>query len=544
MSFTTLVDVLRARAREVPESTAHAFLKDGEGAPEVVTYRELDRRARAIQQLLVSRGAPGERALLLYPAGHEYNAALFGALYAGVIAVPAYPPRPNRPTPRLESIAEDSDARLVLTTRAILSSKERLIEKAPYLAKLEWIATDGLEAKADFRELGLRSDTIAILQYTSGSTGMPKGVVIDHSNLLHNMVAIHRSFGITERSRGLGWLPPYHDMGLIGGVLGPVFAGIPIVLMSPFAFLQRPLRWLRAISEDRATISGAPCFAYALAIERTTPEQREKLDLSSWEVAFVGAEPVRGEVLEQFAEAFARSGFRKEAFYPCYGLAEATLIVSGGKKGSGPTIASHGGRTLVGCGRAVADHELEIVDSDRKLPCAKGTVGEIWVRGPSVARGYWGNKASEAFGRQIEGREGSVWLRTGDLGIRSDDGELYVTGRIKDLLIIAGRNVYPDDVERSVEAAHSAIRMGGVAAFGFEDKGEERLGVAIEIAAQKLGSKRGEIVAAVKKAVAEDHELSLREVLFLEPGEFPRTSSGKVQRGACREIFLSGGARS
>jgi len=366
----TLIEVLKGRAIHEPHQVAYTFLVDGETETVSFTYGELERRARAIAAYLQSACQPGDRALLLYQPGPDYITAFFGCLYGGVVPIPAYPPRPNRSLSRILAILEDADAHLALTSESVLPALRRQFTRVPELQSLRWVATDAVaEDWGDrYRYPDLQPDTLAFLQYTSGSTSAPKGVMISHRNLLHNSAWIYRRFGHSPESRGLIWLPPYHDMGLIGGIIQPLYGGFPVSLMSPLMFLQRPLRWLEAISRDRATTSGGSNFAYDLCVRRVTPEQLQALDLNSWEVAFNGAEPISADVMERFARTFAPCGFRREAFYPCYGMAEATLLVTGGRKADIPVlktiraselerhqaIAADGEaedtRTVVGCG--------------------------------------------------------------------------------------------------------------------------------------------------------------------------------------------------
>ncbi|MBE9041879.1 fatty acyl-AMP ligase, partial [Oscillatoriales cyanobacterium LEGE 11467] len=405
---TTLVELLRYRAVHQSDRTAYTFLVDGETQTLSLTYQELDRCARAIAAILQSADLVGEKAVLLYPPGLEYIAAFFGCLYAGVVAVPAYPPRPNRSLTRIQSILADANAVVALTTSTVLSTLEKQFDLAPELKVLKWLVTDRLDLAAadDWSEPDIDRQTLAFLQYTSGSTAAPKGVAITHQNLLHNSRGIYQAFEHSADSSVVSWLPMYHDMGLIGGVLQPLYGGFPATLMSPLIFLQRPVRWLQAISHYRATSSGGPNFAYDLCARKISPEQIEDLDLSCWDVAFNGAEPISQKVLDRFAAAFAPCGFRREAFYPCYGLAEATLFVSGAAKNKLPIVetidanalAKHrvvrvdaeekNARAVVSCGRSLSDQQIAIVDPKTLQPCKSGEIGEIWVSGPSVALGY------------------------------------------------------------------------------------------------------------------------------------------------------------
>jgi len=556
----TFVDVLDARARNEPERQAYAFLSDGENEGESLTYAELELASRRIATKLQSVGAREQRVLVLYPPGLEYVCALFGCLRAGAVAVTAYPPKPRRPTPRLEAIARDSAPMCALTTTTIYARLQHRLTQRPELARLRWIITDapGEAEPEDIEVCQARREDLAFLQYTSGSTGEPKGVMLTHGNLMDNSALIHESFGHSSASRGVIWLPPYHDMGLIGGILQPLFGGFPVTLMSPVTFLKRPVRWLQAISRFGATTSGGPNFAYDLCVKRVTAEQREALDLSSWEVAFCGAEPIRAEVLQRFAAHFASAGFRRDALYPCYGLAEATLMVSGPKKGHGPTLlartaegdpdgdpAARGARRsrmLVGCGRNVRGHRVLAVDPQTRRACAPHETGEIWVQGPSVAQGYW--NAPELSESQFRARTvpdtGERFLRTGDLGFLSEHGELFITGRIKDVIVVGGRNHHAQDIEQSVERCSHTASVNASAAFAAEIQGEERLVVAVETLSH-ANTDHASLAREVRRAVWEQHEIPVYDVVVSAPMSLPRTSSGKIQRYRCREQYRTHG---
>jgi amino acid adenylation domain-containing protein/FkbH-like protein/non-ribosomal peptide synthase protein (TIGR01720 family) len=557
----TLVDLLRWRSSRQPEQIAFTILQSGATGPIELRYADLDRQARSIAGLLQQAGAAGQRAMLLFPPGHSYIAALFGCLYAGVTAVPAYPPRATRPMPRLQSIVADAHATFALTTGDIFAGLEERLSQTPDLAALRWLTTDSCDPAlaTAWQAPEIRRDSLALLQYTSGSTAAPKGVMLSHNNLLQNLALIQQCFETTADSRGVFWLPPYHDMGLIGGILQPLYCGGTATLMSPLTFLQRPIRWLEAISETRATISGAPNFAYDLCIAKTTPEQREQLDLSSWELAFTGAEPVRAETLDRFVAAFGPCGFRREAFYPCYGLAEATLLVTGGRKDAAPVVrafadaalaehrvvaaapGSEDRRELVGCGLISASQQLAIVDAERLTPLPPDRIGEIWVAGRSVAQGYWNNAAltQQTFGAHLADSGAGPFLRTGDLGF-VQDGEVFVTGRIKDLIIIRGRNHYPQDIELAVEQSHVALRPGSGAAVSVEVGGDERLVIVHEIERSHYNADLGAMIERIRQALAEQQELQAYAVVLIKAGTLPRTSSGKVQRHVCRADFLAG----
>jgi acyl-CoA synthetase (AMP-forming)/AMP-acid ligase II len=567
-SQETLLDILARRAELQSDRRAYTFLLDGESQEQCLTYRELQQRVLSIGARIQQFAQPGERALLLYPPGLEYVTAFLGCLHAGVIAVPAYPPtvgRAARNLPRLRAIVTDAQATLALTQSALLGGLTATARAEQAFQSVRWLATDEIdESPAHWRKPDLSPSSIAFLQYTSGSTAAPKGVMVSHGNLVHNEKAIQQAFGLSERSVVLGWLPLYHDMGLIGNVLQPLSVGAPCILMSPVAFLQRPARWLRAISKYRATTSGGPNFAYDLCVRKITPEQQADLDLSSWTVAFNGAEPVRADTLERFATAFASRGFRPEAFLPCYGLAEGTLIVAGARHGAGATVdAFHataleqaqalpvapdaaGARVLVSSGSSVADQQLKIVDPDARTECPDGRVGEIWVAGPSVATGYWNQpeESARTFDAYQADTGAGPFLRTGDLGFMRD-AQLFVAGRRKDLIIIDGRNHHPGDVERTVEESHPALQYGAVAAFSVDIRGEERLVVAAELQRsaqtelQRGGLDRDSLLTAIRRAVTTHHDIHAHDVMLLKIGSLPKTSSGKVQRHACRAGFLA-----
>jgi len=556
-----MIELLQGQAADQGDQTAYLYLDERDGVTEI-TFRELDRRARAIAARLQLELKPGDRALLVYPAGLEFISAFFGCMYAGVVGVPATYPKPKRPMPRLQRIALDCDAHVALSTGQTLVTLDPDLLSAD-ASTSQWVATDELSDElADmWQPPSITKDDLAFLQYTSGSTSDPKGVMVAHSNLLNNLERIRQSFGIGEfeedaiSATAVIWLPAYHDMGLIGGILTPLYMGGRCVMMSPTSFLQRPMRWLQAISDYNAVVSGAPNFAYEYCVRRTTAEERASVDLSHWRLAFCGAEPIRAETLTHFAEAFGPSGFKMKYFYPCYGLAENTLLASGPDCRLEPHIlpvnraelAQHRVATacgepdamiqrLVGCGAPVRDHAIVIVDPDQGTEMVDGEVGEILISGPSVTQGYW-NRPEETelvFGAHVPGREGR-FLRTGDLGFFRE-GELFVTGRVKDVIIIRGRNHYPQDIEQSAEEAHQAVLPG--AAFALADEGRgERLVVVHQLDRQFRGADHHQIIQAIRRTIVEHHDLDPYAIVLIRQTSLPITSSGKVQRTLCREQY-------
>ncbi|WP_414514560.1 beta-ketoacyl synthase N-terminal-like domain-containing protein [Nostoc sp. PCC 9305] len=559
----TLVDVLRYRAIHQPQTLGYTFLVDGESEGSRLTYGALDKQARAIATYLQIFASPGDRVLLLYPPGLEFIAAFFGCLYAGTIAIPAYPPRQNQSIARLGAIVSDAQATAILTTTALLPIVKNYFADNPELASLKLLASDGIsEAIAhEWKAPNIDGNTLAFLQYTSGSTGTPKGVMVSHSNLLHNLAYLDRGWEHTSDSVMVTWIPFFHDMGLIYGVLQPLYKGFPCYIMPPVAFIARPIRWLQAISHYQATHTSAPNFAYDLCIRKITPEQRASLNLSRWQMALNAAEPVKAETLERFAKAFACCGFQATAFCPGYGLAEATLKVTAVQTQAKPIIskveatalaqnrvvpatADHPNvRLLVGCGNhRQGDTQIAIVHPELLTRCLPDEVGEIWVAGASIAQGYWQQpeETKHTFAAYLADTGEGPFLRTGDLGFLQND-ELFITGRLKDLIIIRGHNFYPQDIELTVTNSHSALGSQGVAAFSIEVDGEEQLVVVCEVertAVRKLDA--SEVIGSIRQAVTTQHELELYAVLLLKPVSIPKTSSGKIQRYATRAGFLAG----
>ncbi len=549
----TLIDLLRLRSATHPDR-GYKFLRDGEGELEQRDYRDLYRKARAIAAHLSRACRPGDRALLLYPPGLDFIDAFFGCLCAGVVAVPAYPPRPNRSLRRLQAITADAGPTLALTEGDAARADGIAALGVPVLRTGQLPETDG----DSWQPPPVTPCSLAMLQYTSGSTYSPRGVMVTHANLLHNQRLIREVFEHTDQSVVLGWLPLFHDMGLIGSVLQPLYIGCACVLMAPLHFLQSPLRWLRAIDRFRATTSGGPNFAYDLCVEKCPPEQCASLDLSSWRVAFNGSEPVRARTLQRFTEAFASNGFRLKSFLPCYGLAEATLLVTGAAADRAPTILSvdpavlgtrdaavpvptPGGVLVVGCGRA-PEQRLAIVDPHGQ-EASEGRVGEICVSGPSVALGYWNRpeQTRETFHYAPAGLSDTSFVRTGDLGFVSN-GELFFTCRLKDLIILRGRNHHPQDIEQTVGDSHSGLRRDACAAFSVAVEDEERL-VIVQEWHRSQPIEPEEVFSCIRRAVLREHEVNPHTIVLIRPASLPRTSSGKVQRFECEAAFLAGTLR-
>jgi len=545
--------------------TGYIFLDSKGDEQSRVTFAQLDHRARAIAAELQRRAEAGDRALLLFAPGLDFIAALFGCFYAGVIGVPVYPVRATRDVPRLLSVLRSAEARLALSTQALVGMISPLLSATPELRSVQWLAIETLASQEDasaWKEPKLDERSLAFLQYTSGSTGTPRGVMVSHGNLMHNERMIQDAFHHDpERTTVVGWLPVYHDMGLIGNVLQPLYLGRPCILLSPLHFIQRPALWLETITRYRATTSGGPNFAYAHCARRVSAEQRQALDLSTWDLAFNGAEPIRADVMERFVETFAPHGFRREALYPCYGLAEATLIVSGGDKAApiamcgvsrkaleqGQVVPTDSRdpdvRVVVGCGRAWLGQRILIVDPEHLTICPPGRVGEIWVSGASVSQGYWNqpDDSRRTFHGYLAGTTEGPFLRTGDLGFEHH-GELFITGRLKDIIIIRGRNYYPEDIELTVERSNAALRPNSGAAFSVEVEGEEELVVVQEISREAALNRVDlrEVTADIRHDVTAHHALKVHAVVLVTPGAIPKTSSGKIRRRACREEFLNG----
>ena len=566
--YFSLVELLQDRAIGQSEQIAYRFLQDGKTEIGSLTYQELDKQARAIAGKLQSLLQPGSRALLVYPyhAGLEFIAGFFGCLYAGIIAVTANPPRHGKEIVKLSARAISSGAKVVLTTADFLTTIEAGIatnsELATQTKDFSWIATDSISSNlsADWQSTKIEPDTLAFLQYTSGSTGMPKGVMVTHGNILSNEEMIRQGFQHRDETVVVGWLPMFHDMGLIGNVLQPLYLGQPSILMSPVALAQKPFEWLKAISHYRATTSGGPNFAYDLLCLKATPENLAGLDLSSWSVAFSGAETVRAETIDRFSQIFQACGFRREAFYPCYGMAETTLFITGGLKHDAPVVKyvegnaleqnqvisanpkQQGTKAIVGCGRTWLDQKAIIVDPQSLTQCSSDRVGEVWVLGSGVGKGYWQQpeETENTFNAYLADTKEGPFLRTGDLGF-IENGELYITGRLKEVMIFWGRYCYPQHVEKTVQDSHPALRPNCGAAFSIDVGTTEKLVIVQEIERSYLRNLNvEEIVEAICQSVGKGHEVEVYAIALIKTSSIPKTSSGKIQRRGCQAQFLSG----
>ena len=573
-TLQTLVEIVRRRAEVQGNCLAYTFLRDGEVEDRAITYRELDQECRALAALLQQWRIT--RPMLVYLPGIDFITSFFACLYAGVTPIPAGLPhvtRIGRSMARLCAIARDSGADAVLSTMRVIDralGSPELATRAPELSAMRWLSTESLESEnaQAFQCPAVDAGSPAFIQYTSGSTATPKGVVVTHSNLLHNLESCN-AIGLNDtESVGVSWLPHSHDMGLIESILLPAFAGYPAYLMSPAAFLARPARWLEAISRFKGTNSGGPNFAYDLCVDKIPVAEVQNLDLNSWRVAYNGSETIRTETLLRFRNTFGAAGFRWTAFCPVYGLAESTLLVTTGQRAEPPTLCEVDAgalaegkvkpgdaprfRTveLVACGEPRFGTRIVIVDPDTLTVCAPDEVGEIWVSGPSVAKGYWRRQedTDRIFGARIADQDDlneKPFLRTGDLGF-CRDGRLFVTGRIKDVINIRGLKHYPQDIELTMAASHDAIHANGCAAFGVDFDGVEQLAVIAEIRPRSDRKKadwedwQDHVIKSIQNSVAERHGVAVHAVALVPYGTIPKTTSGKLERYRCRRFFIDG----
>ena len=546
---STVLHAFAAAARCEPEVGITVLAEKPRGEPQHLSYQALYYETRRVAAGLLAHGvSPGDRVLLVLPTSLEFLSTFFATQLIGAIPVPSYPPsgfRMESGLARLAHIANHSGAGLCVVWQAIRPFIGDLVLRAPALREIVCVE-ELCEASAASQKFSCNADDYAFIQYTSGSTGNPKGVALRHSNLVANCHAIGQAIEVTRIDKMCGWCPLYHDMGLIGQILFPIYWRLPVVLLTPTAFLVRPGRWLRAMQDYRATISTAPNFGYALAVKRVTPEQREGLDLSSWRQALNGAEPVNLTTLQAFQTTYEPYGFPKHAFLPVYGLAEVSLaaafpepgtairsdIVDREELANGRAVPAEGEHavSLVSVGHAVPGHLIKVVDEKgHTLP--EREVGHIVVSGPSLMSGYFQDKAAT----DAVLRNG--WLWTGDLGYMAG-GELYIAGRARDLIIMCGKNYYAEDVERSVETV-AGVRTGGVVAFGvYDDKEATDLLVVVAETKEADERRRMKLVEQISDAVSDSCGLAPDEIVLAGPGTIPKTSSGKRQRSLCRDQYL------
>ena len=557
-TFSSLVALLARRAESRPDELAYIFLGDRGAEEAMLTFRQLHDASLALAARLTRIARPRDRAILVFPPGLEFLVAFFGCQIARVIAVPMMVPRRHGARDSSAGIMSNCEPVIALTSPAFAARTDL---RARFSEQIQWLAVDLTHAEPGATGLPApESQDIAFLQYTSGSTSEPKGVAVSHANLLANLEMIRLSLGNTRQSTYVNWVPLYHDMGLILNALEALYVGALCVLMAPNGFMQRPLNWLRAIDRYRGEVGCSPNFGFDLCVSRYRADQVQGLDLSSWKVALNGAEPVHADTIRRFSETFAAHRFDPAAAFPAYGMAEATLLISGGRRGAGQvtrTVSRSGlqahavgapvdhadTQTLVGCGRALAGERIAIVDPASRRRQPADAVGEVWVNGPNVARSYWRNAEATAANltAQIAGEDdGANWLRTGDLGFLDAAGELFITGRIKDLIIVRGINHYPQDIEHTVQALHPAFRRNGGAAFSVcDDSGEETLVVIQEIErTERNRIDPAEMTAVIRQGVADQHELFARHVLLIKPGALPKTTSGKIQRSLARRLWI------
>ena len=561
--FPSLVDVLRQRAAEQPNDPAYIFLPDRGAERLSLSFAELYAEARLVAASLAERGQKGDRAILLFSPGLDFIVAFFACLLAGVIAVPLMVPRRASSRDASAAILADCSPRFAMTRRDLLTDARPELMDRFGTGQLDWVFVDSCGAGSGELQSQLplpMRDDIALLQYTSGSTSSPKGVIVSHANLIENSEMIRIALGNTRNSTHVSWVPLYHDMGLILNALQSLYIGALCVLMAPVSFMQRPLSWLRAIHDYRAEVAGGPNFAFDLCVRRHRPEEIQGIDLSCWKVAFNGAEPVRANTIDRFASTFAPYGFDAKSIYPAYGMAEATLLISAGHRGIGPVTRrtdrdalqrnqivapaqAQDAQILVGCGRQLVGERLAIVDPETRMPLGPGLVGEVWVAGPHVAQGYWRNPEATAsvFRARMASGGAQYWLRTGDLGFLDEDGELYITGRIKDLIIIRGINHYPQDIEQTVQDCHAALRRNCGAAFSVPDHNNEEQLVLVQEVERTFRTQIAieEIVASIREAITREHQIAAREIVLIRAGSLPKTTSGKIQRRLTRQMFLA-----
>ncbi len=554
----TYIEVIKNRTLQKPDHIVFRFLNDGVTESESLTYIELETRSKALGASMQEYGEKGDRVLLLFPAGLDYIASIFSCFYSGFIAVPAYPPRRNQKIHRLKSIIEDSKAKICILSHKVYETIERNFSEDPDLQNINWIIYEDIKDDnyKNFKEPLIKEDDIALIQYTSGSTGSPKGVMLTQLNLLYNSEYIRQAFDFNENSVGVNWLPIFHDMGLIGGVLQAAYLGVQNVGMPPTAFLKSPYNWLKAMEKYKGTTGGGPNFGFDYCLEKISDEQKQELDLKTVRTFYCGSEPVRKHTMIEFSKQF---GIEERQMYPVYGMAETTLIASGGYQTEDPKYLSLKSdylskeiievaentnekvTELVGCGHTWMETEIIIVKPETFEKLDENTIGEIWIKGPTVAKGYW-NKPEEterSFNAFTTNTNEGPFLRTGDMGFLREK-ELYITGRLKDLIIVRGRNYYPNDLEFTIQNCHDDFRNNGVAVISVLKNGEEKLVVVQELERTALRKdNHDELISLIRKVISEEYELDVYAVCLIRTGSIPLTSSGKIQRRQTKYDYLN-----
>ena len=558
MLLKNIIELLKENAKNRPNDIIYRYIEDENKEPITLTNLEIHDQAKNIANNLLLTSKKGDRALLLYPAGLEFIVGFLGCLFAGLIAVPAYPPRKNQKLNRLKTIIDDAEASVVMTSQKAATIARPLFDDDETISEMIWLVSDSSDLeKIDKDILPIENSDIAFLQYTSGSTGDPKGVMVSHANVISNMGVIYASCKHTNTSKLASWLPHFHDMGLMAGVLQPIFAGAEITFMAPAYFLQKPVRWLQMMDKYKSESTAGPNFAYDLCIEKINDEDLVGLDLSNINIALNGAEPVSGETLRKFTEKFSKCGFKATAHFPSYGMAETTLMVTAGDLEEEARIltinsvdlqnkiitiekkSSDATQDMVSSGHAWLDHEVIIVEQDKLVKIGENLVGEVWIKGSSVTQGYWKNpeKTKEDFDAYTSDTNKGPYLRTGDLGFLND-GELYICGRAKDLLIIRGRNYYPQDIETVASNSNESLSLGHAAVFSIESEGREQLIITQEIKRTHMKTfNKEEIFDNIMESITLDCELQVRDIVLLRPGQILKTSSGKIQRQANKKAY-------
>lgn len=554
-----LIAVLTSHASSTPDKIAYTFLD--QGTPITLTYKALAQKARAVAEQLIQQGInPGDRVLIVLPQSLDYLVAFFGCLYARAIAVPIYPPVRSAHVERTFTIAKDAQAKLMITdTATVAMLDEYRTRTTEAWEELNYITLTACSAPLHPTVLTLpQPDDIAFLQYTSGSTGQPKGVMVKHVNLMANCEMMKIGMSMNAESRIVSWLPLIHDMGLIGAGLLPIYLGATLYLMSPLKFIKRPIAWLEAISDYQATHSYAPNFAYETCALEISEAAKNQLDLSSWQVALNAAEPIRAQTITHFIEAFKNCGFNPQAFFPAFGLAEATLFVTGGPVMTGAKFevvdaerlqqdknicaakTASTSQTLVACGKAWLAEKITIVDPETLCELSTNQIGEVWIQGPHVCSGYWNKPeiSAETFAAVTSNTGLGPCLRTGDLGYLNAQGELFIVGRIKDLIIIRGKNFAPQDIEYTVERCSELIKPNSVIAFSIEQQ-EERLIVVLQIRTPQSSENRQQLSKLIRKNLLAEHNVLVADIVFVGRGGIPKTTSGKLQRLLCKRHYLA-----